>query len=79
MKSLWLCLKLKGESRISFYALGGSSKKIVCLCVRSSAYVTSADFPADVFALAVVTLAVFSVDAAVPRWVTGTLPTQALT
>lgn len=49
--------------------------KMLSLCVR----VTSADFPANVLALAVVTLAVLAVDAAVPRWVTGTLPTQALT
>lgn len=40
---------------------------------------SSADFPANVLTLAVVTLAVLAVDAAVPRWVTGTLPTQALT
>lgn len=59
------------ESLISFCSLSGN------LCAR--VYVTSADFPANVFTLAVVTLAVLAVDAAVPRWVTGTLATQALT
>lgn len=65
---------LKLKKKIPFYSLGGSFKHRVF-----AARVTSADFSASVFALAVVALAVLAVDAAVPRRVTGTLATQALT
>lgn len=45
-------------------------------CLRT---LTSADFSTHVFALAVVTLTDFAVDAGVPRWMARTLSAQALT
>lgn len=52
----------------------------VCLCVYAcTCTLTSTDFSTYVFTLAVVTLTVFAVDASVPRWMAGTLSTQALT
>lgn len=48
----------------------------VSACVRT---LTSADFSTQVFALAVVTLTDFAVDAGVPRWMARTLSAQALT
>lgn len=48
----------------------------MCACICT---LTSADFSTHVFTLAVVTLTVFAVDAGVPRWMAGTLSTQALT
>lgn len=49
------------------------------VCSACTCTLTSADFSTHVFTLAVVTLAVFALDAGVPRWMAGTLSTQALT